>query len=108
MKKISTTLRVIKGAAEILNYKHETRFGIMNMRHGGRGTTTLEIFHDPATGSVLLNISDACTFCFVSDEEFDEYIENHFAAVFDTEKDMYKAFTGMDDETWNAWNEEEV
>ena len=86
MEKISTSLRVIKGIAKVLNYKHETRFGIMTVRHGGRMTATLEIFHDPATGSVVLNISDACTLVFHSDEEFNEYIEKRFPAMFDTEK----------------------
>ena len=75
---------------------------VMNLKDGSRMTTTLYIFNDP-TGKVLMNISKCKTIEFENEEEMKEYIERKFE-VFQSDKDMWQSFTGMDEETWNEWN----
>lgn len=75
---------------------------IMKSKDGSRMTTTLYIFNDP-TGKVLLNISKSMTLEFENENELQEHLKEKFEA-FESDKEMWQSFTGMDDETWEEWN----
>ena len=102
MKKNAVKLETLKIAVQFLGYKQEDMNGVMTMKDGSRMTTELHIFRTPE-GLVLLNLSNAITFEFETEEEFQKYLNKKFE-LFESEKDMYMNFCGMDEETWEEWN----
>ena len=103
MKKISTSLKVLKTLAPMLNYKASGEISaVMTLKDGSRTTSKLNIFETPEN-IVILNISDAVTLEFSNKEEFESYKNKKFE-FFESDKDMYQSFMGMDDETWEEWN----
>lgn len=102
MKKMQLTLKTLRIAGQVLGYKEEDTQGVMTLKNGSRMTSDLYIFRTPE-GPILLNLSDAITFEFETEEEFQEYLNKKFE-LFKTDKDMYMSFCGMDEETWEEWN----
>lgn len=102
MKKIEAKLDTLTVCAPMLNYKHEKKYAVMNLKDGGKTTTTLNIFETPEE-IMIVNISNVITMQFDSKTEFEEYMNKKFK-VYESDKEMYQDFTGMDEETWNEWN----
>ena len=101
MNKSHLKLTDIKKMAEILNTKIETKFAVMTLKDGSRMTTELNILR---TGTMaFLNISNSITIQFENDDELNKHLEKKFE-IFESDKEMYQTFTGMDDETWEEWN----
>ena len=99
VKKISYDALVI--AVKMLGYTQEARPAVINLRDGSRMTTTTNIFTTPE-GQVLVNPDrTTTTYVFDTKEEFANQTKFEF---FNTDKEMYQTFTGMDDETWEEWN----
>lgn len=103
MKKTNIGLDVLKAAEQFLGYKYTFKNSVMTLRDGSRMTTELHIFDTPE-GHVLVNLSNTkTTYDFDSKEEFDEFASKKFE-MFESDKEMYQKFLGMDDETWEEWN----
>ena len=101
MEKTNFKLKDLNNMANLLETKVETIYAVMNLNDGSKMTTTLSILR--TGGFALLNLSNCKTLKFKNDEELDSYIAKKFE-VFESDKDMYQTFTGMDDETWEEWN----
>lgn len=67
-------------------------------------TSKLYILRTKLSEAIMVTISDAVTYTFDNEEELQNFLSKKFER-FDTEKEMYQTFLGMDDETWNEWNE---
>ena len=102
MKKNEVKLETLKIAVQFLGYKQEDTQGVMTLKDGSRMTTELHIFRTPE-GPILLNLSGVTTFEFETEEEFQKYLNKKFE-MFESDKDMYMNFCGMDEETWEEWN----
>jgi len=105
MKKMSEgfTLATLKIMTGLPNINYSIKSAVMTLKDGSRMTSTLHIFDDSENDAVYLNISDSISLQGTH-KEFDEYIAKKFE-IYDSEKEMYKDFCEMDEETWNAWNE---
>ena len=101
MKKSHLKLVDIKKMAEMLSTKVETKFAVMTLKDGSRMTTELNILRTGAMA--FLNISNSITIQFENDDELNKHLEKKFE-IFESDKEMYQTFTGMDDETWEEWN----
>lgn len=88
-------------AVKMLGYTHEERSAVITLKDGSRMTTIAHIFKTPE-GIIFVN-PDKCkiSYRFENQEEFDAQKKFEF---FDTDKEMWQDFTGMDDETWEEWN----
>ena len=88
-------------AVKMLGYIHTEKPAVVTLKDGSRMTTTAHIFKTPE-GIIFVNPSKTkISYRFENQEEFDNQDKFQF---FDTEKNMYQTFTGMDDETWEEWN----
>lgn len=106
MKKMSEgfTLATLKIMAGLPNINYSIKSAVMTLKDGSRMTSTLHIFDDSENDVVYLNISDSISLQGTH-KEFDEYIAKKFE-IYRSDKEMYKDFCEMDEETWNAWNAE--
>lgn len=105
MEKINLTLKEMQMASKMLNWNYQNTFAVMNLKDGSRMTTELHIFFTNE-GPVFLNISNAKTLKFEDGCEYRKYLDKKFE-LYKSEKEMYKDFCGMDEETWKVWNQEE-
>lgn len=80
----------------------ETLTGILTV-NGSRMTSKLHILRTKLSDAIMVTISDAVTYTFDNEEELQKYLAKKFER-FETEKEMWQTFTGMDDETWEEWN----
>lgn len=101
MKKVSFKKSEVIGTAKILECKVEIVSAILTLKDGSRMTTELTIIRD--TKAPLLNISNCVTYLFDDVKELENYLNKKFE-IFESDKEMYQTFTGMDDETWEEWN----
>lgn len=106
MKKVDIGLDVLKVAEKMLGYNRVERSAVIKLKDGSRMTAHLNIFFTPE-GPVLLNISGVKTLQFDQGDEYRKYLEKKFE-LYDNDKEMYKNFCGMTEETWKVWNGEEV
>lgn len=103
MTKKEIGLNVLKAAEQCLGYKYTFKNAVMTLKDRSRMTTELHIFETPE-GHVLVNLSNTkTTLDFESKEEFEKYSSKKFE-MFESDKEMYQNFLGMDDETWEEWN----
>lgn len=102
MKKTPVTLQVLKIAEGMLNY-NRVEFNAILLVKGSKMTSTINTFFTPE-GQVLVNISNAVTYEFEDGAEYRRWYDKVVVEKFDSDKDMYQSFTGMDDETWEEWN----
>jgi hypothetical protein len=94
---------VLKIAETCLGYTSTIKSAIMTLKDGSRMTTTLYVFDTPE-GHVLVNLNKTkITLDFESKDEFEKYLSKKFE-VFESDKEMWQTFTGMDEETWEEWN----
>lgn len=101
MKKMSLKLKEVYMMAQMLNSEVKEVSAVMNCKNGSRMTSTLYILHTQE--APVLNISNCSTYMFDTVEEMDSYIAKKFQ-VYESDKQMYQEFVGMDDETWEEWN----
>lgn len=80
----------------------ETLTGLLTM-NSGKMTSKLHILRTKHSEAVMITISDAVTYTFDNEEELQKFLTKRFER-FNTEKEMWQKFTGMDDETWEEWN----
>ena len=103
MTKKEISLQVLKVAEQCLGYKYTFKNAVMTLKDNSRMTTELHIFETPER-HVLMNLSNTkVTYDFDTKEEFESYLAKKFE-VFESDKEMYQKFCGMDDETWEEWN----
>ena len=102
MKKSQVSLQLLNIAVQMLDYKKTVKSAVMTLKDGSRMTSTLNIFETPE-GVIMLNISDCVTYEFENKAEFAKYLNKKFQ-IFESEKEMWTEFCGMDDETWEEWN----
>ena len=103
MKKLEMSLDVLRIATKVLGYT-ETKLEnvVMNLK-SGRMTVKLYVFDTPE-GQVLVNLSNTkSTLQFDTKEKYKSWLDKK-CEVYDTDKEMWQDFTGMDDETWEEWN----
>lgn len=81
----------------------ETLTGLLTV-NGSKMTSKLHILRTKLSEAIMLTISDAVTYVFDNEEELQKYLAKKFER-FETEKEMYQTFLGMDEETWEEWNE---
>ena len=102
MKKSQVSLQLLNIAVQMLDYKKTVKSAVMTLKDGSRMTSTLNIFETPE-GVIMLNISNCVTYEFENKTEFAKYLNKKFQ-IFESEKEMWTEFCGMDDETWEEWN----
>lgn len=81
----------------------ETLVGLLTVC-GSRMTSRLCIYRTGLSKAIMVTISDAVTYNFDDEEEFQKFLMKKSFVKFDTEKAMYQEFLHMDDETWEEWN----
>lgn len=93
--------KALEIAVKMLGYTHEERPAVLTLKDGSRMTITAHIFNTPE-GITFVNPSKAkISYKF---EDKNEFNEQKIFQFFDSDKEMYQDFTGMDDETWEEWN----
>ena len=101
MKKMKITLKEMKMMAAMMNEKVEEISAIQKLKDDSRMTSTLYVIK--SEGMPMINVSNCITICFESIKEMNEYITKKFE-IYNSDKEMWQSFTGMDDETWEEWN----
>lgn len=81
----------------------ETLTGLLTVS-GNQMTSKLHILRTKLSEAIMVTISNTVTYVFDNEEELQKFLSKRFTK-FDTEKEMYQTFLGMDDETWEQWNE---
>lgn len=81
----------------------EKLVGLLNVK-GSKMGSKLSILRTKECDQITVTISNAVTYIFDNEEELQKFLNKNFEK-YDTEKQMYQEFFGMDDETWEAWNE---
>lgn len=81
----------------------ETLTGLLTVS-GNQMTSKLYILRTGLSEAIMVTISNAVTYVFDNEEEFQKYLSKRFVK-YDTEREMYQDFLKMDDETWEQWNE---
>lgn len=102
MEKIPTTLSTLKQVAPILHYGIAEFSAILSIKKG-KITAHMTVFRTPEK-AVLLNISDAVTFKFETENEYENFMAE-YADVCDSEKEMLMKL-GMSEEALEEWNNE--
>lgn len=80
----------------------ETLVGLLTVS-GSQMTSKLHVLRTGLSKSVMVTISDAVTYVFEDEKEFQKFSAKKFVE-YNTEKEMYQDFLKMDDETWEEWN----
>ena len=101
MKKVDFNKKAVIETAKILECNLETIFAVYKLKDGSRMSSELTIIRDAK--APMINISNCTTYLFDTVEELNAYIDKKFE-IYNSDKEMYQKFTGMDDETWEEWN----
>ena len=81
----------------------EKLIGILTMKDDTKMTSKLYILRTKLSEAIMVTISDAVTYTFENEEELQKFLAKRFEK-FESDKEMWQSFTGMDDETWEEWN----
>lgn len=95
-------MEVLKIAEQVLGYSRKDVNAVITLKDGSRMTSMLHIFTTPE-GQVIVNPNAKISYIFDDEQEF---LSSDKFEMFESEKEMYKTFTGMTDEDWEAWNED--
>ena len=81
----------------------EKKVGLLNVANGTM-TSELYIFRTQLNNTIAMTISNCVTYMFDSEEEMNKWLTKKKFKEYNSDKEMYMDFTGMDEETWEEWN----